>query len=576
MWTCSASMILLAGCSKATTISPKGGHYMRARLVTILTMVVCLLLMGGEALTQPRLPTFQPGDVLRARDLNLIVEQIRRNTPASGGSGGNTHMVDCSSGTITDALSGAQPGDTIMISGTCEETLVVDKDGITLDGRGSAIIDGKNEDAAVVKIRGQQNVTIKGLTVQNGFNGIKIVESAAAWLEDVTVQNSRYNAGHDSGIGIVVSGSASVVLTGSITASGNDVMGVGASNSSSVFVISNLVIDRELLPTASLEANRNGLFGIEIARGSSLHAFSGDSVPTTIQANNNGVNGINVAHAGSVQFGGGADVEAIGNEQVGLVVVNGSSTSFETYRGPSRGITARFNNNKGWTGIQIYDNSSLVFWQGSDISATIAAENNTGIGLSVGQNSSVRFETAFPQGASAIATFSNNGNHGVGAYQNSTVSIRMSAEIDDNTGHGFDLWGNCFVDLGQLTDGAVTVNDNGGHGIFAQLATVLALDGVNIENNQGNGILIWENGELTTLGGPTTISGNGQDGISASYGAGIYLVNTTVTGNTNADVISEQASRIGWRNSQVDTVNCDPTTMAFDDALCPEPQMTSQ
>ena len=55
---------------------------MRARLTTTL-IVVAGLLVGGQALAQPQLPTFQSGQVLTADQLNRIVEQVRRNADAS-------------------------------------------------------------------------------------------------------------------------------------------------------------------------------------------------------------------------------------------------------------------------------------------------------------------------------------------------------------------------------------------------------------------------------------------------------------------------------------------------------------
>ena len=205
---------------------------MRTRFTTTLAMIACLLLAGGQALAQPRLPTFRSGDVIRAGDLNRIVEQIRRNTSALDGVGGARHTVDCDAGeTIANAVSQAHPGSTIVISGTCEEAVVVTQDGITLDGGGTAVIDGMNDDTVVILVRGQQDVTIKGLTVQNGLNGIKIVESGAARLEDVTVRNSRAKTGHDSAHGIIVAGSASAVLMGSIAANDNDGVGIGVWNS---------------------------------------------------------------------------------------------------------------------------------------------------------------------------------------------------------------------------------------------------------------------------------------------------------------------------------------------------------
>ena len=149
---------------------------MRTRLITTLVMVVSLLLASGPALAQPqppRIPDFQRGQVLTADELNRIVGQVNRNTNASGGNGGGTtHSVDCESGeTIAAAMSEAQSGDTIEITGTCNEAVVVNKDGITLDGGGSAVLDGSGINHWAIDVSGHQRVTIKGLTVQNGLSG---------------------------------------------------------------------------------------------------------------------------------------------------------------------------------------------------------------------------------------------------------------------------------------------------------------------------------------------------------------------------------------------------------------------
>ena len=58
---------------------------MPARFMTTLVMVAGLLLVSGQALAQ--LPTFRPGEVLRADDLNRIVDQVRRNADAAAGAG---------------------------------------------------------------------------------------------------------------------------------------------------------------------------------------------------------------------------------------------------------------------------------------------------------------------------------------------------------------------------------------------------------------------------------------------------------------------------------------------------------
>ena len=137
---------------------------MRTRFMTTLVMVASLL-VSGQALTQPQLPTFQSGDVLRADQLNRIVEQVRKNTSASGGSGGgSTLMVDCNNAgeTIQSKVDEAQPGDTIEIAGMCNEAVVVSKDGITLDGGGSAVIDGSGIDRWAVDVTGRQEGDHRG------------------------------------------------------------------------------------------------------------------------------------------------------------------------------------------------------------------------------------------------------------------------------------------------------------------------------------------------------------------------------------------------------------------------------
>ena len=552
---------------------------MRTRFITALMMVTSLL-MTSQVLAQPRLPTFSPGDVLKASDLNMIVEQVKRHRQGLSGTEGETHPVDCDSGdTIKAAMDQAQPGDTIEISGTCNENVVVDKDGITLTGEGqdSTIIDGSNGDAAGVIIKGHQNVTVRGLTVQNGLNGIKIVEGAAAWLEDVTVRGSPGKEGHDSSHGILVSASASAVLTGAIVANNNAGNGIFVLNSSSVFVGGNVVIEGVLLPQASLKANGNGEFGIQVETSGSLNVFSGDSVPTTIQANNNsngigvwngasaqfgggasieandnggfgmevGLNsslyalswdsvpttivanrnatyGILLSQGGSVQFGGGADVEATGNGESGLYIANGSSAAFYAYTGPDRGFAGAFNNN-GRYGIAVFNNASLSAYD-NGVASSITATNNvtdgTGWGLLVESGSSAFFGSPSSETSSKLV-LANNG-HGAGVYNQGSVMLRMPSEIKDNALDGIEAWGNSFI-------------------------------------------------EIDYAGANAMITGNGRNGISAWNGVGIYFENATITGNTGASVSAGQGSRLDWYGGQVNApINCDDSVFAFGDASCPD------
>src|SRR5262249_35083821 len=51
--------------------------------------------------------------------------------------------VDCTAGkNIRDVLAKAEPGDTIQITGSCSERLAITTDRVTLDGQGSATLNG--------------------------------------------------------------------------------------------------------------------------------------------------------------------------------------------------------------------------------------------------------------------------------------------------------------------------------------------------------------------------------------------------------------------------------------------------
>ena len=225
---------------------------MRTRHMTALAMIACLLLAGGQALAQPPLPTFRPGDVIRAGDLNRIVQQVRRNTSALDGVGGAMHTVDCGAGeTVANAMSQALPGAVITISGTCEEAVVVDKDRITLDGGGTAVIDGGGAGAPAIAVHGQQNVVIRGLTVQNGQQGVLANRGTAVWLEDVTAQDN-------SVVGIAVRGNSSATLGGTVIADDNDI-GIELNQSTAWSA------DADLLQT-----NGNPSGGIVVHRGAQM------------------------------------------------------------------------------------------------------------------------------------------------------------------------------------------------------------------------------------------------------------------------------------------------------------------
>jgi hypothetical protein len=230
--------------------------------------------------------------------------------------------------TLTDALRKAKPGDTLQVTGTCQERVTITTDRLTLDGGGSAVLDGDGggvgptEFEGVVTIDGVQGVTLTGFTVQNGpgegilgihgaafavqqttvqqntASGIAVADGSTADLTDCTIQGN--------GFGIDVFTSSSAILRGAIIISQNK--GNGAEvNGQSILEIRG----------AQVQMNDNG--GIGLVAGSGQVAIFGftASQGSMLTANENGdfgiiISGSQLTILGS-DFGSGANIITAAN-----------------------------------------------------------------------------------------------------------------------------------------------------------------------------------------------------------------------------------------------------------------------
>jgi nitrous oxidase accessory protein NosD len=110
------------------------------------------------------------------------------------------HKVDCDAGErIQDRIAGAKPGDTIVVSGTCRETINIPSEviRITLDGQGKAVIDVPAKGDGFF-IRGK-DVTIKGFTISAGRDGIHLsgaAGGAAATIEGNVIRKTGRHGIH--------------------------------------------------------------------------------------------------------------------------------------------------------------------------------------------------------------------------------------------------------------------------------------------------------------------------------------------------------------------------------------------
>jgi parallel beta-helix repeat protein len=116
-----------------------------------------------------------------------------------------TVSVDCDAGnTVMVALGNVRPGDTVLVSGTCNEQVSFAPElvRITLDGQKKTTIQHPGKGAPsphTVFIRGK-DITIKGITVIGGLDGIHLAGPASAELDgNVVVKAARAGIHIDKG-----------------------------------------------------------------------------------------------------------------------------------------------------------------------------------------------------------------------------------------------------------------------------------------------------------------------------------------------------------------------------------------
>jgi hypothetical protein len=312
--------------------------------------------------------------------------------PAAEALAAPTYVVNCGSGqSLAQTLNVAPPGSTIKLTGVCQERVTISTDGITLDGQGTAILQGEgpgpspSEFDAVVTIDGAHRVSLRGLTVQNSpRQGILAKNGASFRLENVTAQNNGAVGIHvtanssgeleavtsrDNNIGLGVFNSATVILHGAITLIHNAVEGLDAESRSTVE-----------MHQAQLNASNNGSFGLLIG-GSDLYIRGFPTPqPSSISANSNGLCGLLIPSGGRLVvqvpgpfFGSGINlIRAENNGACGISLpVDGAIDSpfggaqFIIANNP---VGLRYGNNSGGLilgGLQVHNNGIGVLANGA-------------------------------------------------------------------------------------------------------------------------------------------------------------------------------------------------------------------
>jgi parallel beta-helix repeat protein len=174
----------------------------------------------------------------------------------------------CGDQTISAALRTLQPGDTLPVSGACNENLLIPEQivNVILDGQGTATINGPDASRPVINVRGT-GITIRNFAaITGGDTGITVTRGGTATIESNIIENAG-----NSGISISQTSSARIVNN---KIQGNAAHGILINDSSSARV--GFLMPDETVASPNLIQN-NGENGI-IVTGSSNARVVGNTI----------------------------------------------------------------------------------------------------------------------------------------------------------------------------------------------------------------------------------------------------------------------------------------------------------
>ncbi|HEY7388899.1 MAG TPA: hypothetical protein VH640_10345 [Bryobacteraceae bacterium] len=326
---------------------------------------------------------------------------------------------------LQTAIDLALPNATLLLSGTCSGPVVINRNNITLASNTGAVIDGTGKDA--ITVTGPVRVSLNGLTVQHGNNGINAAAGAQLILTNTQILAN-------SAMGILLTGASSATLSGVVT-NGNGVNGLDAEGSSSILV------------TGSYQSNHNGVFGVNINGSSS---FTLSQAQVVVSAN---TLGIQIGTGASAFISDAAtSVNVSNNVTTGLTIVSGSH--MVDFGGT---ITATGN---GIHGVSIDSKAGLDL----DAAAVLNASGNTQDGVHLEETSVLTmFNTPAFSGAPGTTTINthNNGGNGLSVLTASNFTVIHQAALisTNNTMDGVQVDNGSSLTLIQSTVTGNTARD---------------------------------------------------------------------------------------------------------------------
>jgi parallel beta-helix repeat protein len=228
-----------------------------------------------------------------------------------------TVTVDCSSASLQAAIDKAKSGDTFLVSGTCNENLVVPEDllRISLDGQGKATINGRDKTKDTLLVLGRA-ITIKGLTISGGRDGIHVLGGATALVDRNTIQNTgRF------GIYVTQHSSARIVNS-TIQNTPHNAISVSGGSFAYIGFLGYLdLMDKTASPNTIQNSGRSGIHVHRNAYG----RIAGNTIKNNKE---NGIEVLGVSHAqigsNTIDGNGGSGIFVSENSQVNLGSAKGT------------------------------------------------------------------------------------------------------------------------------------------------------------------------------------------------------------------------------------------------------------
>jgi parallel beta-helix repeat protein len=250
--------------------------------------------------------------------------------------------VACPGQTVQSAIDLAQPGDTVSVTGTCNENILVrnEKQRIAIVGSGGAVINGLITSSPAINVRGK-GIGIQGFTITGGSRGVHLNRNSNAFINGNTIQNT-------GGDGILVDELAFASIYDN---------------------------------TISNNPFGNGIMVSENAVTRIGFNLSEDVSPSPNTITFNGANGIMVSRSSSARI-------------VGNTISNNLVDGIFVTRSAQADIASNVINANGGSAVKISENGSVVLGESNPTNffqqPNTTTVNNTGFGIQCDQGGAVR------------------------------------------------------------------------------------------------------------------------------------------------------------------------------------------